>query len=574
MSSKTALDINAAMRPVDISNFECVSNQNDIRHDLYHYMQYVSNKEIKRSHRENLLPKNDLKRLARSFKNSQNLLKEFEENGEVFWIAFVDNLALKMRLVDYDTKGTYAGWSSREPTYPDNYIKVNQKNHASFLKRPPREQELEIKKALVENASYDKNEFFESRVLGRLDQFDWHGCATGVNKELDFASPRKYLLACLERLVPGKWYRTNSLIDFVKNTSPCFLIPAGLQRHKDGKYGNYREKETQDNSHWYGKNVCIRSKDEDGFERVEGRYMERFLEGIPLEMDYVELAYSKRGIGPAKIRPSRGKLKAFKVKETPFGSQVKVAVNSNFEVHVQTPFFPISIIHQLSTFCRPLRVDRSIILKIDRKIAMQNMAINHNLDPIRRLEALVDGEIPPNIRTELDEQRNSSDSVVLFDNCSLLELENMNDFSADVEKHKHLLETISSKMMIVSDPKKLFSKFEKRESVPLLYTHEEDSFMQLASEASTVFFKKGRVKYKGKEKERKKEKIVIKREEYVAISSNKENFFEGLEVEILKLGLPVIKDSRSKSVLYPKRLDSTVKKLLSDIQGRDEYQIV
>ena len=46
------------------------------------------------------------------------------------------------------------------------------------------------------------------------------------------------------------------------------------------------------------------------FERVEGRFVERFLEGIPLALGYVDVAYSDE---KDTVFPSINKLQAFRV---------------------------------------------------------------------------------------------------------------------------------------------------------------------------------------------------------------------------------------------------------------------
>ena len=41
------------------------------------------------------------------------------------WIAYLDRLALVMGFISYDTKGSYRGYSSTEPSFPDNLIHFN-----------------------------------------------------------------------------------------------------------------------------------------------------------------------------------------------------------------------------------------------------------------------------------------------------------------------------------------------------------------------------------------------------------------------------------------------------------------
>ena len=64
----------------------------------------------------------------------------------------------------------------------------------------------------------------------------------------------------------------------------------------------------------WGNRKPIPDKDPDGFAKVEGRYLERFLEGIPLVLGYTEVAYLKRKT-ETPIEPSRGLLPAFRITE-------------------------------------------------------------------------------------------------------------------------------------------------------------------------------------------------------------------------------------------------------------------
>ena len=92
-----------------------------------------------------------------------------------------------------------------------------------------------------------------------------------------------------------------------------FLIPAKPRfknEHdaRSGRYGNFHEGKDS-----WGHEIDIHESDPDGFERVEGRYAERFLEGIPLVLRYVDVAYARRP--PKAIHPSLGCLQAFRVSD-------------------------------------------------------------------------------------------------------------------------------------------------------------------------------------------------------------------------------------------------------------------
>ena len=108
----------------------------------------------------------------------------------------------------------------------------------------------------------------------------------------------------------------------------------------------------------------ISEKDPEGFAKVEGRFIERFLEGIPLVLGYTEVAYT-RSKTETPIEPSRGLLPAFRITERLRRAvrrevaEPKVTVLPNFEVHVESLFFPARTEAQL----RPLGelVQRGIV---------------------------------------------------------------------------------------------------------------------------------------------------------------------------------------------------------------------
>lgn len=106
---------------IDIAQLDVATELPDLRRDLHVFVDYVRARQIKRSHRGNALSKADAKRLARLLPD-QDAVREVDEEGSSAWIAFVDDIALGLGFVHYDTKGQYAGYTSQEPSFPDNYI--------------------------------------------------------------------------------------------------------------------------------------------------------------------------------------------------------------------------------------------------------------------------------------------------------------------------------------------------------------------------------------------------------------------------------------------------------------------
>ena len=135
----------------------------------------------------------------------------------------------------------------------------------------------------------------------------------------------------------------------------------------EGRYGNFIEHKRGE---WSNRNP-ISDKDPEGFEKVEGRYLERFLEGIPLVLGYVEVAYVKPKT-ETPIEPSRGLLPAFRITERlrrAMHKEIaapKVTVLPNFEVHVESLFFPAETERQLLPLCDLLQRGIATVFKLTR----------------------------------------------------------------------------------------------------------------------------------------------------------------------------------------------------------------
>ena len=106
---------------MDVSGLEILSCPYDLRQDLHRYMEFVDTREIKRTTRDNRLPKAEAKRLAKLLKNPE-VGRNVERMGFSPWLAHVEKIALSLGFVSYDTEGEYLGYSSVTESYPDNFI--------------------------------------------------------------------------------------------------------------------------------------------------------------------------------------------------------------------------------------------------------------------------------------------------------------------------------------------------------------------------------------------------------------------------------------------------------------------
>jgi hypothetical protein len=276
------------------------------------FCDYVRDREVKRAHRNNALAKSDARRLAKLLSDPM-AVDEVAEDGCSSWVDFVDRTAHLLGLVHYETKGVYAGYTSQSPSYPDNYITFDAKVYKKLTSMTLARQETNLLESLSEANQCSRSEFYGPIATGRLEGFSLWGAGTGVVPMLDFAGIRRFLLGLLARCPPGEWLSVESLVEHLKQKHRYFLIPKNPQfknkwEKKSGRYSNFHESKNR-----WGQEIKIRENDPDAFERVEGRYVERFLENIPNLLGYVDVAYARQR--PTGVFPSRGYLQAFRVSE-------------------------------------------------------------------------------------------------------------------------------------------------------------------------------------------------------------------------------------------------------------------
>lgn len=472
------------LTPIDPSALNIARELPDLRRDLHVFIDYVCDREIKRAVRSNRLPKADTKRLIKLLSDI-NAEEEFKLTEESEWLDFVDGMALNLGFVDYDTKGVYAGYTSSEPSFPDNYIEFNAEVYDRFLAQSPAEQEQTLLNTLVDDYNYDRNEFVGRGILGRLTSFGRWGCATGVMPTLDFAQARRFLLDLLATLEVGVWYSTASLVAYLKDFHPFFLIPQKPAIDKkarwDGKrYGNFHEGKDQ----WTARQT-VPDDAPDGFERVEGRYVKRFLEGIPLLLGYVEVAYEP---GEYKgIHPSQGMLAAFRTTER-LGTALRgenserVTVQPTFEIHVESDLYPAATLAQLTPLTQPVSADRVIVLKLNRQKVTERLAQFPDLDVADLLTRLSGRPLPQNVAMELQEWSGHVDNFVLYTGFGLYE------GGGDLPIVKqHTVETMSPTLRLVRSSEALFAGLEAQEQIPLRIQHSQKAFARLPDGVSSLF---------------------------------------------------------------------------------------
>jgi hypothetical protein len=474
------------------------SNERDILRDLFTYLDYVGERSVKRMTRSNEIPRADLQRLA---KNLGGLTFEPGEN-EIHaeqWIQFIDDLALRLQLVTYDLKGEYRGYTSSEPSFIENFIVVQQVPLQKFLELSPAAQEKRILDTLIHAASrrdydnYSNNEFFQHTPVSTLDRFSMWGAGTGLMPTLKFPEIRQFLFSVLQNCPAGQWLSTESLIAYLKANHPYFLIPENHPK-KDrwgkeiGRYDNFYEGKQE-----YGLDrKSVPPSAPDAFERVEGRYVERFLEGIPLLMNFVDVAYDPKPY--TGLLPQRGVLKAFRVNERFLrlmsGQEAapRVTVQPNFDVVIESDFYPASLIRQISALGEQVSSPQSghgayVGIFLLKKAAVAAAQVKDpNLDVIDLLNKLSGRDLPPNVQIELDEWAGHADQFTLYEGFALLEMAD-----APLEAEKFVAEKISPTLRLVRGPEKVFATLETLGHVPVRIQHPAGEFVPIAETAQSVF---------------------------------------------------------------------------------------
>ncbi len=468
---KTILDALTVL-PMEGQGYDIQSARYDLRKDIHVFVDYLYQRRVKRSVRENKIPKTDARRLAKLLSDPDALV-DINAHDESDWLDFIDRLLLSLGLVSYDTEGEYLGYTSSSVSFTDNYIDVHDANYITFAALPLQHQEQRIFDTLVSHYSAEDNEFVSDTLFGQLNKFNKWRCASGVMPSIRFDDARIFLFNCLKFCRAGVWYDTASLISFLKQSHPFFLIPRSPKFNHQweariGRYGNFVENHTDSN-----KPETIPENAEDAFERVEGRFVERFLESIPLTLGYVDLAYGLP-TNPG-IRPSIGAVKGFRVNEcflrfmarqTP---EPRIMVRPNHEIHVESEWYPAAAISKLSPLADLTTTDKICIFKLNREKVIAAMAADESRDVKKYLEQLAENPLPPNIAAELDEWAEHADIFTLYTGFGLIEGDNLPK-SVDV----FVTDALSDQIRMVRSPDVLFTQLEQAEQAPVKLAHTAD----------------------------------------------------------------------------------------------------
>ena len=296
--------------------------------------------------------------------------------------------------------------------------------------------------------------------------------------------------------------------------------------------------------------------------------MERFLEGLPLILGYIEVTYSKTEY--EGYLPEMNQLLAFRVNDTFLRVmsgkiiEPRVTVQPNFEVHVESELYPVRILAQLTKLADVVAKDRTSILKLRKKKVLAQLSEREDLDVIKLLENISGQKLPQNVRIELVEWIGASEAFTLYENVVLFEGDK--DLP-DIDRFT--IECISPTMRIVHSPDKLFTHLEQKELIPLRIKHRSSALMPLPNGAHTVFPKRDlRVS-----KLKAKKPVTIKREVQITFHFPAKELMEEFRKGLIAARCPVAADWSKLTLSFARQYESEVKKVSKELKQDYTIQI-
>ncbi|MEM6528443.1 MAG: hypothetical protein AAF653_09115 [Chloroflexota bacterium] len=555
----------------NITSFNVRERDVDLRKDIHTFTQYVSQRSIKRKTRGNDLPKSDVKRLAKLL-SYPHIMKEYDQFTYSPWLSFVDIQALNLGFVSYDLEGEYRGYSSSEPSFTDNYIIYNDDVYQKYLQVDMNTKEHLLLQVLLMPYSYDMNEFFGVSPIGWLDGFARFGIATGVLPTVNFAQVRQFLLQKLGELEVGVWYQTASWVAHFKQEHPHFLIPEKTMREKRGYYYGRKknEPEYEEIPRYQGFHEEHRGRETipadapDAFERVEGRYLERFLEYIPFLLGYVDIAYD-----PAyDPKPSRyahrdvsavDTLKAFRV--TPLLRQVlenklaapAVTVQPNFDVVIESAVYPVKLLKTFSRLGDVKHQGKTTTVKLDKQAVAAAVAEDDTLDVIATLTAHATRELPQNVVAEIQEWVRRADVFTLYRDLELIE----DHIGLPVIK-KAAAHHIDERLFLVPASDNIGESLKKDRQIVLVVTHAHQHITQLPDQAQTVFPREA-------DEVLEPETVVVRLESYITLHFPDRAVLDAVRQALLDARCPVTLNTGSTAITFPASYQKTLEDVIESL---------
>jgi len=246
-----------------------------------------------------------------------------------------------------------------------------------------------------------------------------------------------------------------------------------------------------------------------------------------------------------QIYPSINQLKAFRVNDRflrVMNRQIrkpKVTVLPNFEIHVDSDIYPVTVMTQLTPFADVIADDVAIVLKLNKNKVAAQIAEHEELNVISLLDELADKKLPQNILTHLEDWTAHAEMFTLFDGFGLLECDEQL-----VLADGFTVEDITPNIKIVCSPAKLFAQLESSELVPVLVKHPDSSVRQPEKGVRSVFCDNS------PDTKRQKKAVSIKKKPSVTLYFPSKTLLKRFAKELKKAKLPFGLNELTNSITF------------------------
>ncbi len=541
----------------DVQELDIYATPFDLRRDLHTLICYLQERKVKQT-RGNRFIKADSLRLARLIGQAE-LIKMVQQQGSALWIELLIGLAV-------NNKWIRPARIEDDPFY--EYWVVDDHLAEQWSKWSLQEQEQFLLNIMIGEKNGRQSEFFRPDALSRLDRFADYNSSTSVVPQIDFVQARRFLLQILNACEAGVWYSTASLIQYIREQNRYFLIPRHVQYDKrgrqfDSQYSNFREA----CSSTFRTQIEILPTDPDAFERIEGRYVERFLEGVPLILGYVDVAF--RQSPNQDIFPSRNHLQAFRVNSRfkQMSSQnippPRVTVQPNMEVYVESECYPLGLMAQLAPLGQITASGAVTVLHLRKDRVAAHVAAHPDLDPVGLLTRLSQRALPQNVQRELIEWSAHADKFVLYRGFGL--------FEADEplpDGNPHRVESISPHLQLVSGPKALFEQLHRSGQTPLLLNHLPGALTAPPDSVASIV---ARPAASPVAKPKEKPAALVSRQTHIRLGFTDRTLLERFRQALLEQRCPAQVEPNALQLIYEQKYDPLVQAAIQSIS--QEYDI-
>jgi hypothetical protein len=291
--------------------------------------------------------------------------------------------------------------------------------------------------------------------------------------------------------------------------------------------------------------------------------VERFLEGIPLALGYVDVAYTDE---KDTVYPSINKLQAFRVTDRgacALNQAIKeagITLLPNYEIHIDSLFYPARRLNRLMELCDIVHEDTHTVLKLAKKKVIKQHAADTGLNVIDLLKELGIRDIPANVKQELVAWAGHADNFVVYQGFGLLEGKMDKDTA-----RRFAAVSIAADAHIVRQPKKLFEHLELAQKVPAYVKHSDRVLKSLGDTAQSKFSDKKRTKKPGS---RKKRRFTLKRTVHLILEFPDKAMFEAFTNALLDKGYALDTNKQARTVSYSQKDETLIKDVLNSLKKK------